>query len=530
MCEFPASYKLCIQIKRGQDLLPGKNGQNPSPYIVFQFQGADPKMKTKVVPNNPDPVFNSSVILDGYFIGSDLLNVWVYNRDEENDPESDECIGFSQLYMNDFKLGSNQNFTIDLSKYNEKKKRIQKNSPKGEAGQLFCVFHLAQLDDEPFMLKEWVYPLYQAWFDVIAATNIPDTKNSHHRYYIKVGISPACNKQNYKTKSLSNAIPVWNERYCILLDNYLQQTIEITLHNKVKNGEDEVLSVLRMPLSKCKVGHVFEERILMTAVDEREPAVLQYRLQIVAKGTDPFQFIKITEEEIEAMPITTRSIILDDESEENKSTEHLEKEQQPEETHEHSHDHSHDNKLHCSFLWGEYSSDYSTDFTGYSNGHSLSGPHTSDENNDWHIHEELNEDEKPNKVTNVKATIIGIDDIAVSSPDSKVFVTIQEWGRMRPKGEPKRFDVSQSDYAKEVEYKNVKKGYSIEVLLYEVRKNEPKLLAGKKWKIKDITFKDGEIQSFNLLSRKQMKLGITGDEKGKYGKIGMIFSQTINYY
>lgn len=290
MTSFQPSYKLCMRIQRAQALLPAENMDKLNPYIVFQLQGSSEKVKTKALKETTDPIYNVSLELNGFFVGSDLLNIWVYNRGEGNESE-DEIVGCATLYVSTLSLGETQNYIIELYKYNKKKNDIDRKSKRGSAGSIFCQFHVAQPEDTPFVNKEWLYPLYNAWLEIIDAKNCPAVSDGSADPLVSTTISPAANTQLYKTKVMHSLDPVWNARTKILLDNYQKQTINITMESKGKT-EKKPMGSYQLSLAKCAVGHIYEDNVELSSVDGKPPAVLHYRLQITAKDTEPFKFIR----------------------------------------------------------------------------------------------------------------------------------------------------------------------------------------------------------------------------------------------
>ena len=512
MTDYPPSYKLCIQTKRAEGLLRPDSETNLNSYVKYQILGSKENQKTKTVLNETDPVFNSIITLNGFFVGSDVLNVSVYHRvGAEEDAEKDIIVGCESLHICDMTLGSNENVEIELYKYSSKAKGIDKKSEKGSAGKIITIIHVAQMDDTPFELKEWSYPLYNAWLDVIAVTNCPTNQGA--QFYISSYIKPTLNTQKKKTDQVDNAsTTIWNNRRRILLDTFQSQIIYIELHRVLPKSEkeqdkkhhrkhhrddnDKVIASLQMPLNRCSVGHVYKQKIEMEVPSELFNGIypaLVYRLQITAKGTDPFEFLHLSEKEIEKMRVSSGNDMF--------ST----------------------GPLHCSFQWDATSSTYSTDFSGYSQGYSLSGIHSSEKDDDFHIHSELSPNDKPYEAYKVTVSIVSIENVPINSTNA--YCTLQEYKRLRPKGEPEKFNLLSEGESKVVEYNKTKKGNYIEFLVH----SDSGIIAGRKFKVKNIDSRD-EKQSFNLLTDQQLKQEQTENEDGNAGKVTVIFSKEVSYY
>lgn len=307
MSNFQPSYKICMRIQRGQDLLPMENTNKLNPYVVFQLQGSTEKVKTRVLNDTIQPIFNDALTLNGFYVGSDLLNVLVYNRGEGNESE-DEVVGCGSLYISTLLLGEVQNYTIELFKYDKKKNTADRKSKRGSAGKIFCQIHVAQLEDTPFINKEWAYPLYNAWLEIIDAKNCPAVSEGSADPLVTTTISPAANNQLYKTKVMHSLTPVWNARTRILLDNYQKQTINISMLSKGKS-EKIPMGEYQLSLANCSVGHIYENNVELSSVNGQPPAVLHYRLQITAKDTDPFKFIRDKENFEEEESVKSRQSV-----------------------------------------------------------------------------------------------------------------------------------------------------------------------------------------------------------------------------
>ncbi|OHT02895.1 hypothetical protein TRFO_06951 [Tritrichomonas foetus] len=569
MSSFQPAYKIWMQVKRASDLLP-PGGSPLNPYISFQLQGSSENVKTKSIKNSTDPVYNDTLSIDGFFIGSDMLHIWVLNKDE--DGNEDKVVGYAQLFMNDLQLGSNQNITVDLYKYDEKRKTMSRQSTKGEAGSINIIFHLAKLNDTPFEVNEWSYPLYQAWFDVISASNIPQVQGQPANPYVSVTVSPAANLQVYRTKAkMGITHPLWNERTRLLLDNYQSQTLNITMHSKNNDGEDPVIGQLSIDLSKCTVGPVIDTHVAMQSQTGDSPIVLHLRLQILAKGTDPFDFVRVTEEEeaeayneiqlrginlimpqpgVEAVDLvaintklittstittttttttTTTAMVFDDAT----IMDMIKAEQETSSREAEILLRSVNSYDHCNFDWEALSSTFSTSFTGYSQkGHSISGPHPSDENNTWHYHEVIIRDKvrKPKKIENIKLTLAGLDDIPMDAEDATLEITAQLLSLTKPKGQAYRVVLDgSSENANVFEFKKVKPGYSVEILIYQKAGGETKLIAGQRLRVKKMKFDEDDIQQVKLLTPEQLKNSEDYNKRGTAGRIVLLFEHEVNY-
>ena len=509
------SYKLCIQVKRADRLPRSSSGSTPSACATFQLHGSSQIERTKIVKDDTNPIFNDTLFLDGFFVGSDLLHVWVTNQNDQ-DPSNVETLGYAQVMIGDLMLGCNQNVDIKLFPYDNESKTYKKGSNAGEAGVLSCIIHLAQPDDTPFKVKEWKYPLYQAWFDILETRNCPDNA----KLYLKVSITPAANVQTFKTNVKENgASVIWNQRARILLDNYPTQTIHVELINA--DGNNSVAS-LDIPLQNNTIGNVDDVNTQMVPAGGEAP-LIHYRIQILAKGSDPFRFIPAGEEfnfkiiNIQTVEETVTKQITEEVSRSKEEHELIIKGKGDD---------------HCGFSWSGVDSSYSTSFTGYSHkGHSISS-HSSDINNTWHLHDPVVKDNyvKPKKDEIHKVSIVGVEDIPVDEKDNKLVITFQ---RLTVSGVEKsplqRFDVDSEKFVKEITLERPKPGQYLEFLVYQDVNGTNKLIGGRRLKIKDINFDDNDKQYIKLLSPQQLEQNQNQPTDGKVGKIVMTFKRVINF-
>lgn len=284
MSTLKPNYQICLQIKRATGLLPPQGEDTLNPYLVFQLQGSTESQKTRVLQNTFEPIYNQILILNGYYVGSDCLNAFVKNKND------DEIVGVGQIDICRFLLGEVQNYTMNLYKYDSKTKGILQGSAPGDAGQIITQVHIAKLDDTPFVSNIWKYPLYNAWIEFLDATDCSTSSNKLPNPFVRTTISPCLNNQTFQTKAIENTSnPVWNEKECILLDNFREQVINITLASQYGNREKPI-GEYKCPLRNFKVGTSYEQTVQIESAVNKQPVSLHFRIQITAKDTEPFRF------------------------------------------------------------------------------------------------------------------------------------------------------------------------------------------------------------------------------------------------
>ncbi|OHT14159.1 hypothetical protein TRFO_03214 [Tritrichomonas foetus] len=351
--EYTVTYRINIEIISGSNLLPGNKKSKCSPYCVFQVEGGTQKLMSKSIENNLNPTWNEVLpSLDGYYVSSDLLHVWVFDKDKKLDLKKNDCIGIYNIMVNDISaLGVTQTVDIPLFKAvndNKTGNIIQmRRSYPGDAGHLKINFHIAKLDQKPFVDNPWKAKFLEVYLEMNEAKNCPvmdGVKSSDP--YVCLHISPAANKQRYKTIVQKQTLnPIWNEQIKFSIDDPKTQLIHFKmLHENMKMGKTKI------SFKGLKIGEIDElETQLKCNVFRQKGGILRYRITLVRKNEKPFVLrdpLKKVKQEAPA---------------------------------------------HCGWIWNSFGSSFSCSFDGYTeNSSTLSDFHSWELQ--WHVHEDLPSD------------------------------------------------------------------------------------------------------------------------------------------
>ena len=399
--ELVPTYDLNVKIEAASNLLLPRKSDTLDPYVVLQMEGSSNYGITKPCSDTVNPRWNEAIKISGYFAGSDLLHIWVYDHKGRINPARNECVGYARLFICDLLLGRVQNLNAPLLKVLPKKNVPDHNSRPGDAGKLKLRVHVAQLNDPPFIGKKFVYPFLQVWVKIISVDNCTRLlSDCDVNPYIVAKINPALNKQTQRTSTImkTNA-PQWNHVCCFLMDGYYQQSIKLSLFYENKKGDDVKVCKVKVPLENCKIGEVLNETRRMNPCNESDPmeCSIDFSLVVLNKGEPPKmldrKMIKVQPSKSNILPppvIRPQQQSLPQEDE-------------------------------YSFSLGTYDSYYSTSFEGYTEGSSLS-PLSDDERGD-HVHKiKVDKD-----LTSVKRTDASLHaELASINVDSKVLKYIKE--------------------------------------------------------------------------------------------------------
>ncbi|OHT04536.1 hypothetical protein TRFO_27987 [Tritrichomonas foetus] len=373
---FDPKYNIYIKVSSGKGLPQINKDELLDPYVVFQVEGSSLIAMSKPVLGTQNPIWDDLIKMNGYFLGSDLLHIWVYDRKKVVDLEKNDCVGYNKIFISDLKLGEIQNIEMPLFTVINKCNIIDRNSKPGDAGILSLSFHIAQFSDQPFIQNPFMCTFYQAWIEFIDINNCPNVENSHTNPYIVAKIDPAANGQRQRTSTKENTIhPVWNERHCFLLDDIENQSLSVhMLYENPDENEDTKVCKLRIPLKSYSCNDPTEETKQMKGINFNQGCQIHYRITLVRKGDFPF-----TENESSKSCKVIK--IQKNEKEKKQKIKKQLKKQNKGESSSSSSNSSSISQDSFDFSLGSYSSLYSSSFEGYtSNSESLSSISTDEEN------------------------------------------------------------------------------------------------------------------------------------------------------
>ncbi|OHT08803.1 putative C2 domain containing protein [Tritrichomonas foetus] len=444
---YDTTYKIHIEAVRATGLMAADKNGKSDPYCVFQLEGGNQKYMTKYVENKLDPVWNEKIPpLDGYYVSSDLLHIWVYDKDRKVDLKKNDCIAYGKLVINDIgPLGEINEVDVSLYTVNQDKKANtvapKKNSHRGDAGHVILRIHVSQIKDVPFVAKPWTHEFLMCCLELNKATKCPVIGDTSSDPYVIMHIYPAANSQQYRTIVQKNTLnPIWNEQFTFYVDDPKSQKINFTMmHEQIQMGHVTIY------LNDMELNQPIHMEVqLENNNKDVKGGILDYRLVLYHKGERPFVNTEETPKE--------RDVEIKEKSSSSSSSSSSSK---------------------CKFSFGTYSSSYSTSFSGYTTcSTTLSNIHSSEEK--YHVHEIKTKQEyhgKPKKHA-ITGKFIGCTDLIkteLNGTDAYVKISLRNKGG-KVKGEEFTTEVvkntSDPTYDLPLTFKDAKKGDYIDITVY----------------------------------------------------------------
>ncbi|KAH0793346.1 C2 domain containing protein [Histomonas meleagridis] len=409
------NMKISVVCHSARGLVAADRNGFSDPYLVFNIKGNSERVMTKFIENSLNPVWNETVEINGVDQSKDIIEIVVFDKDKKVDLKKNDQIGYAQVKVAEIRFGEQ----VEIPLVKMSKKKPAKDSKPGDAGFVKLTFNT---DNE-------VKPQLALNVRVVSARNlkIADANGKSDPYVIvKLG-----NEQR-KTKAIQNTLdPVWNEEM-----RFVPVTPDQEISFQVMDEDiisDDKLGKVVVKLSDLKVGQILEK---------------DYKLEDVKTG---MMTIVLHLADAKDTPFGA----------------HVSK---PKEKKKHS-------KSHCTnFTLGSYSSSYSTSFSGYTNcSTTLSALSSSEEV--YHIHKVYEKKEYKVKPKNesLKGVIVGCNNLIKADSDgSDTYVTLRLLGKEHAKGEMIKtqtiHDTQDPVYNKEFEFKKVKKGEELEIIVYQDHK------------------------------------------------------------
>ncbi|KAH0793633.1 C2 domain containing protein [Histomonas meleagridis] len=409
------NMKISVVCHSARGLIAADRNGTSDPYLVFNIKGSSERVHTKFIENSLEPVWNETVEINGVDQTKDAIEIVVFDKDKKVDLKKNDQIGYAIIKVAEIKFGEQ----VEIPLVKMSKKKPAKDSKPGDAGFVKLTF----------TTESEVKPQLALHVRVVSAKDLKaaDANGKSDPYVIvKLG-----NEQR-KTKPIQNTLsPVWNEEM-----HFVPVTPDQEISFQVMDEDilkDDKLGRVVVKLSDLKVGQILEK---------------DYKLEDVKTG---MMTIVLHLADAKDTPFGA----------------HVSK---PKEKKKHS-------KSHCSnFTLGSYSSSYSTSFSGYTNcSTTLSALSSSEEV--YHIHKVYEKKEYKIKPKNesLKGVIVGCNNLIKSDSDgSDTYVTLRLLGKEHAKGEMVKtqtiHDTQDPVYNKEFEFKKVKKGEQLEIIVYQDHK------------------------------------------------------------
>lgn len=311
-------YKVCAKFIKAVGI-----EHDSDVYAEAQVRG----MNESVCTAASDGEWNEQVELDVYYLGSDVVDVYVKEKREGGD----RIIGCGGVVVRSLPGGVPKAISIGINREGE----------EGDCGSVQCVFHVTRIGDIPMTEMPWNVPWYTLRVKYVGCVGI-DGKNPDGTSdaYLETCVGPALNAQTQKTVVVDRTTnPNWDEEKRYLLNDYKTDILTVRLKDEDLIGRDEIISQ-----------------------------------SIIVLGEFPINKWNTVERRLDRVGITVKpgrlhmEICIDCDTHEKEGVRRGEGEEE------------------FTFKWGEYGSSYSNNFTGYSTcSESLSSVHEGSD--ECHDHE-----------------------------------------------------------------------------------------------------------------------------------------------
>ncbi|OHS97738.1 hypothetical protein TRFO_35983 [Tritrichomonas foetus] len=474
-------YTFVFDVMEVKNIHPLRNN-TASPFVKLMLNKSlnDQKQKTSTKFGNLNPVYDRRFIFSYDIKKRQDLKVKLIDKELKHNKRSE--LGSLKIPLSKCEVGKVVDEWAALSeKYSEMKLHYRYQLIKAEEEP----FPFSKTGDEELHKKKANDTGIRLHMNLVEAEDLPVYEEFMPDAFCTFYIKGREKETLLTSKIISNSNnPEWRQEFDIISYDPSTDILVINMYDKGgdEDGDDLLMDPVELPFTKFEIGKTFVYLEKMMLEGEKVG-----RLKIVFNAF------------------------------EHKIAQFVKKEDKKDD-------------VHCEFNWGPFSSTLSTDFTGYTNGNSLSSLSSDEELMKYHDHGTREDKIKPEYVEDMKITLLGIGEVMVDSADATVSVTIQRYGRMRPKGEEVNIDIVTYSEPKEIEFKNIKKG---NVIKCNVWQNKPdgnhRMLGGVALKVKNIEFDDEKQQMFNLCSPAQLGVGITDNPKGGFGIIAFVISHQIKY-
>ena len=364
------------------------------PYMTFGLKNQpSSEVRTQVISNNLNPVWNQDLTVNVPDIDNDTLLVNIYDEDLKRDCK---MIDEQQIQLSKVPIGKRQIFNDSVTLNRQ------------EGGQVHYEYIL---EEGPAAPQERDIKIAQPCKVIVHAMKAEkirktDAKTTDSYLTLQMKEEPESVK---RTKSITNDLnPVWNQTFELHSKDWNNDTLVVNLLNKsARHNGDKLMNELELPIRQWPIGtHIdYQEDI---RIKKKKTGRLYLGIDIIEEDEIPQEReVELTEASEPVQPETE----VETETEQEPETE-TEQEQEPEtetesfqptetetETETEASVQSRDVNLeepsneYCDFTWGEYGSEYSTNFAGYTeNSSSMSKMHSYE---NYHRHHRLHKDSEP---------------------------------------------------------------------------------------------------------------------------------------
>ncbi|KAK8843592.1 hypothetical protein M9Y10_024649 [Tritrichomonas musculus] len=395
---------LKIRAVNGTNLKKMDTAGKSDPYMTFGLKGrSDSKVKTQVISNNCNPVWNEDLTLDVPDIKNDVLLVNLWDEDLKKD---DRMMNEQSIPLSSVPIGQRQVFNNSVNLKNK------------DAGNIHYEYVLNE--GSAAEARERDISVAQPCKVIVHAIKgeklrKQDTQTTDPYLTLQLKEDPNSLK---RTRAINHDLnPVWNQTFELHSKDWNSDALVVNMANQsARHNGDKMMNEVELPLRNWPIGtHIdYQEDVCLKkkkagrvylgidVLNEDQPPVAQRAVE-----ETPVQSTQeLTEQETETEtiqptetetlpPTETETETLPPTETETETIPPTETETETEVTQSRGINLDDPSGDYCDFTWGEYDSRYSTDFTGYTqNSSSLSNMRSTEER--FHHHHRIHPENDAN--------------------------------------------------------------------------------------------------------------------------------------
>jgi serine/threonine protein kinase len=214
-------------------------------HLELSLEGGLQNVKSKEVRYSASPSWDELMTLDGYSIGSDVLNVLVHAK---TGSKGDEILGGIGLLLREIDLGPLCQKQVQLLEF------VRRGILFGRSkvGILDVSLSLQKRGETALTSQKWVCPFYDASVDILSASDVPKSSKD---VLLVLFVVPLLNKQRQTTKpkKVSKGNVIWNHSMKFSLGDYENDCFQVGLYASSKSRSEEIARCL-IPVSEFPAG------------------------------------------------------------------------------------------------------------------------------------------------------------------------------------------------------------------------------------------------------------------------------------
>lgn len=335
----PQRGHLKIHVYDGKKLKKMDAVGKSDPYMSFELKDRKKsKIKTQIISNTLDPIWNQDLILDVPDVKKDVLVVNLWDEDIKND---DRMMNEQEIPLSSVPIGQKQEFNEGIK------------LKKKDAGTLHYEYTLC---DGPAPTGQDFKPC-KLRVTVLKAEKLKKMDANASDPYVTLQLNKE-KESLQKTKAIQNDLnPVWNEKFEFSCKDWNTDKLYVNMWDEDIKNDDKMMNELEYPLSQWPIGTDMQVTENLK-LKKKDAGILYLGIEVLDVDGQP--------------AVKTRDIVLEE-----------------------------PNGSYCEFSLGNFPSDYSTNFSGFTvYSESLSPLHSFEEKQHHHHRvqtKEVEEEVKPEK-------------------------------------------------------------------------------------------------------------------------------------